>query len=260
MSMIWEAAERGMNLNWFLCWIFTLLCSHPVMYNSATPCTAAGQASLSLTISQSLPKFMFITSVMSSYLILWCPLLLPLIFPSIKDFSNESSLLVRWLKYWSFNFSISPSNEIFRVDLPLDCLVWSPCCPRKSINVVPQKGRCFTNLKWKVRSLSRVRLFVTPWTVAYQAPLSMGFSSQECWSGLPFPSPEDLPDPGIEPRSPTLQADALPSEPPGKPKGSWKILLSFLGILTAPYLRSTFLMADVCGWSNRQAHKGWLTH
>ena len=69
----------------------------------------------------------------------------------------------------------------------------------------------------KVKSLSRVRLFVTPWTVAYQAPPSMGFSRQECWSGLPFPSPGDLPDPGIEPGSPALQADALPSEPPGKP-------------------------------------------
>ena len=52
--------------------------------------------------------------------------------------------------------------------------------------------------------------------VTYQAPPSMGFSRQECWSGLPFPSPGDLPDPGIEPRSPALQADALPSEPPGK--------------------------------------------
>ena len=66
-------------------------------------------------------------------------------------------------------------------------------------------------------SLSRVRLFATPWTVANQAPLSMGFSRQECWSGLPFPSPGDLSDPGIEPESPALQADALPSEPPGKP-------------------------------------------
>ena len=70
--------------------------------------------------------------------------------------------------------------------------------------------------KVKVKSLSRVRLFVTPWTVAYQASPSMGFSRQECWSGLPFPSPGDLPDPEIEPVSPTLQADALPSEPPGK--------------------------------------------
>ena len=59
---------------------------------------------------------------------------------------------------------------------------------------------------------------MTPWTVACQVPPSMGFSRQEYWSGLPFPSPGDLPDPGIEPRSPALQADALPSEPPGKSK------------------------------------------
>ena len=64
---------------------------------------------------------------------------------------------------------------------------------------------------------SRVQLFATPWTVAYQAPPSMGFSRQECWSGLPFPSLGDLPNPGIKPGSPALQADALPSEPPGKP-------------------------------------------
>ena len=69
----------------------------------------------------------------------------------------------------------------------------------------------------KVKSLSLVRLFVTPWTVAHQAPPSMGFSRQEYWSELPFPSPGDLPGPGIEPRSPALQADALISEPPGKP-------------------------------------------
>ena len=69
----------------------------------------------------------------------------------------------------------------------------------------------------KVKSLSGVRLFVTPWTVAYQAPPSMGFSRQEYWSGLPFPSPGDLPDPGIEPGSPAFQADSLTSEPPGKP-------------------------------------------
>ena len=69
----------------------------------------------------------------------------------------------------------------------------------------------------KMKSLSRVRLFATPWTVAYQAPPSMGFSRQEYWSGLPFPSPGDLPDSEIEPGSPTLQADALTSQPPGKP-------------------------------------------
>ena len=75
----------------------------------------------------------------------------------------------------------------------------------------------------KVKSLSRVRLFATPWTVAYQALPSMGFSRQECWSGLPFPSPRDLPDPGIKPRSPTLQA--LLSEPPGKPMHPCKMSL-----------------------------------
>ena len=63
--------------------------------------------------------------------------------------------------------------------------------------------KAVTNLV-KMKSLSRVRLFVTPWTVAYQAPPSMGFSRQEYWSGLPFPSPGHLPDPGIEPGSPTL--------------------------------------------------------
>ena len=58
---------------------------------------------------------------------------------------------------------------------------------------------------------------MTPWTVAHEAPPSMGFSRQEYWSRLPFPSPGALPDPGIEPGSPALQADSLPSEPPGKP-------------------------------------------
>ena len=78
------------------------------------------------------------------------------------------------------------------------------------------------------QSLSRVQRFVTSWTVAYQAPLFMGFSRQEHWSGLPFPSPEDLPNPGIEPRSPALQADSLPSKPPGKPKNTGVGSLSLL--------------------------------
>ena len=70
--------------------------------------------------------------------------------------------------------------------------------------------------------------FVTPWTVAHQAPLSMGFSRQECQSGLPFPPPGHLPNPGIEPRSsPTLQADSLPSEPPGNK--SFKKSLAIVG-------------------------------
>ena len=79
----------------------------------ATPWTAAHQASLSLSISRSLPKLMLIALEMPfSCLILWCPLLLlPLIFPSIRDFSNESSVRIRWPKYWNFSFSINLSSE-----------------------------------------------------------------------------------------------------------------------------------------------------
>ena len=70
----------------------------------------------------------------------------------------------------------------------------------------------------EVKSLSRVQFFVTPRTVAHQTPPFMEFSRQEYWSGLPFPSPRDLPNPGMEPRSPALQADALPSKPTGNPR------------------------------------------
>ena len=66
-----------------------------------------------------------------------------------------------------------------------------------------------------MKLLSRVWLCATPWTVAHQAPPSLGFSRREHWSGLPFPPPGDIPDPGIEPASPTLQADALPSDHQG---------------------------------------------
>ena len=80
-------------------------------------------------------------------------------------------------------------------------------------------------LKWNIRVcvcvcvcvFNCVQLFATTRTVAHQAPLSTGFSRQEYWSGLPFPSPRNLPDPGIKPKSPALEADALTSEPPGKP-------------------------------------------
>ena len=68
-----------------------------------------------------------------------------------------------------------------------------------------------------MKSLSHVWLFLTPCTVACQASPSTGFSRQEYWSGLMFPSPGNLPDPGMEPESPALQADSLPSEPLGKP-------------------------------------------
>ena len=79
-----------------------------------------------------------------------------------------------------------------------------------------------------MKLLSRVRLFPTPWTVAYQAPPSTGFSRQASWSGLPFPSPGDLPDPGIEVRPPALQADSLPAEPQRKLKNAGEGSLSLL--------------------------------
>ena len=83
-----------------------------VVSDSATPWTAAHQASLSITNSWSLPKLMSIELVMpSNHLILCCPLLLPSIFPNIRVFSNESALRIRWSKYWSFSLNISPSSE-----------------------------------------------------------------------------------------------------------------------------------------------------
>ena len=100
----------------------------------ATPWTAASQASLSITNSWSSPKPMSIESVMpSNHLILCHPLiLLPPVPPSIRVFSNEPALPIRWPKYWSFSFSISPSNEPPRTDLLQDELVGSPCSPRDS--------------------------------------------------------------------------------------------------------------------------------
>ena len=100
-------------MNNFIVIIFEVQFNHSVLSDSATPWTAAHQASLSITNSRSLFKLMSIESVMpSKYLILYRPLfLLPSIFLRIRVFSNESVLLIRWTKYWSFSFSISPSNE-----------------------------------------------------------------------------------------------------------------------------------------------------
>ena len=80
----------------------------------------------------------------------------------------------------------------------------------------------------KRQSLSCVQLFVTPWTGACQDPLSMGFSRQEYWSGLPLSPPGCLPNPGMEPRSPALQADSLLSEPPGKPSSLFFVFFTIL--------------------------------
>ena len=97
------------NIVWVL---FSVQFSHSVMSNSVTPWIAALQASLSITNSWNLLKLMSIKMVMSSnHLTFWHPLLPSSVFPSIRIFSNESVLHIRWPKYWSFTFSISPSNE-----------------------------------------------------------------------------------------------------------------------------------------------------
>ena len=82
----------------------------------------------------------------------------------------------------------------------------------------------------------------TPWTVAHQAPLSIAFSRQEYWRGLPFPSPGDLPDPGIEPRSPALQADSLPTELPGKPQCISVLISQFIPPLISPFAVYMFVL------------------
>ena len=127
------------------------------------------------------------------------------------------------------------AHEWFQPGLP-----WSPpplqagsaWCPVTKLTVLPRElsqkvvkdlkvPDCFSSSSLSVLSCSVVSdSFVTPWTVTDQAPPSLGFSRQEYWSGLPFPSPGDLPNPGIEPRSPALQVESLPSGPPGKPPSS----------------------------------------
>ena len=109
IELLWCTAEIHSTLTVQFSSVQSLSC----VQLFTTPCTAARQASLSITNSQSPPKPMSIESVMpSNHLILCCPLLLlPSIFPSIRVFSNGSALHIRWPKYWSFSFSISPSNE-----------------------------------------------------------------------------------------------------------------------------------------------------
>ena len=103
-------------------------------------------------------------------------------------------------------------------------IIWTKNCFLININKIDKPLAKL--VKWK--ALSYIWFFVTPSTVACQAPLSMGFSRKEYWNGLPFPFPGDLPNPGFKPRSPTLQADSLLSEPPGKPKNTGDGSLSLL--------------------------------
>ena len=113
--------------------------------------------------------------------------------------------------------TISPKFIFYKITNTFFLTKTDGCLP--VLDILDHSG-AFVKLFFLRWSRSVVSDSVTPWTVAYQAyqaPPSMEFPRQEYWSGVPFPSPEDLPNPGIEPRSPALQADALLSEPPGKP-------------------------------------------
>ena len=177
--------------------MYSVQFSHLVVSNSVIPWTAAYQASLPITNSQSLLKLMSIELVMpSNHLILCRPLLLPpSIFPRIRVFLNESVLCIKWPKYWSFSFSISPSNEYsglisFRMDW-LDLLAVQGTLKgllqhhsSKYVLSYNKYGYQFSS----VQSLSHVWLFVTPWTAAHQASWSITNS----WSLLKFMSIESV--------------------------------------------------------------------
>ena len=181
-------------------------------------CTTSGIPSI--TNSQSPPKPMSIVSVMpSNHLILCRPLLLlPSIPPCIRVFSNESALCIRWPKYWHFSFNISPSNEhpgliSFRMDW-LDLVQSKGLLRFTNTKFSPARGKSTlwpfssqpVSLGWSgmvgACALSCVQLFVTLWTVAHQASLSVGFPRQEYWTGLPFSPPWNFLNPGIKPESP----------------------------------------------------------
>ena len=116
-------------------------------------------------------------------------------FSSSEPAERNTVLWISWFQSWETKLSSNMSSLDF-------WKLWGYCLSHQSESEVTQS--CLT--------------FATAWTVAYQASRSMGFSRQEYWSGLPFSSPGDLPNPAIEPRSPALQADVLPSEPQGNIK------------------------------------------
>ena len=129
--------------------------------------------------------------------------------------------------------------------------------------------RIFKILEVKVKSVSRfsrIQLFATPWTTACQAPLSMGFSRQECWSGLPFPPPGDLPDSGTEPRSPALQVDSSVSEPPERYAKFLSIPVPLTSFQLGKYpsserrsivFKTPFKISSNTEFSNKKQHKLW---
>ena len=142
----------------------------------------------------------------------WADIGVILIWVSIQS-NLFASYLPACLKYiaWADAYS-NPVKKVLSLSFPC---VWMRL---QSLSDWLRIIRFVIKVKVKVKLLSRVRLFVTPWTVAYQATLSMGFSRQEYWNGLPFPSPGDLPDPGIESGVPHCRQKLYPLSHEGNPK------------------------------------------
>ena len=227
------------------------------MSDSVTPWAATRQASLSFPTSQSLLKLMSIDSVvLKNHLILCHPLLLlPSTFPSSRIFSSESALCIRWPKYWSFSFSVSPSNEYSgRISFSIDWL--DLLAVQGTLKSLPQNhtskvsgllyGPDLTSIHdyWKNHSLDYTDLCqqseinITQLCLLLCDPLNcspLGSSVHEILQarilpgylplskypldicqGIAIPFSRGFSDPGIKPGSPVLQVGSLPSEPPGK--------------------------------------------
>ena len=160
-----------------------------------------------------LPRFILYSSFLLSSFLLLSPSLHLFIFPVIiSSFFFENVLHMKVISKSTRENCFLPKELIF---------IWN--CLK-----FPQKKKCIMTLNSMYVLCLFARLFANPWTVARQAPLSMGFSRQEYWSGLPWPPPGDLSNPGIKLSSPTLQVDSLPSEPPRNPKNTGVGSLSLL--------------------------------
>ena len=178
---------------------------------------------------------MSIESVVPSNHLIFCHphLFLPSIFPSIRAFSNELALLIRWPKFWSFNFSISPSNEnsgliSFRINwfdlLAVQGTLKSLIQPHSSkASILRYSAFFMVQLSHLYITLEKEQLDQVDlcWQcfcllILCLVPQCMEFSKQEYWYGYPFSSPEDLPNSVIESVPPALQSDSLLSEPLGK--------------------------------------------
>ena len=223
--------SQNLEDNWQSCiWPFGCNCCCSVAKSSLTYCNPVDCSTPGSSVLHYFPELaqthVHWVSNLSNHLILCHPLLLlPSIFLSITVFSNKSVLHIRWPKCWSFSFSISPSNEYsglisFRIDW-LDLLA-----VQGTLKSLLQHHSLKASILWHsaflmVRLSHPYRNDVTQLCPTLCNPVDcslpgssvQGFSRQEYQSSLPFPSPGDLPNPGIEPRSIALQTDSLPFEP-----------------------------------------------